>query len=70
MNHLRKFTWLIALVFSLGLMGTSNVYAQVVCDVTRVPRLVRSHGVAEVTGSIVLECTEPEKTHEIAGGGW
>jgi hypothetical protein len=57
MNHLKK-TLLALAVLSLGLIAATTASAQqTTCNAGSVPTLVRSQGIAELMGSIVLNCT-------------
>ncbi|MBI2816752.1 MAG: hypothetical protein HYX72_07415 [Acidobacteria bacterium] len=57
MNHLKKVLWALAVTVSLGLVGASSALAQTTsCTANSVPTLVRDKGIAELTGSIVLNC--------------
>src|SRR5512147_2378879 len=56
MNHLKKIFVAIAVTVTLGLVGATSASAQISCTANSVPTLVRSQGIAELTGSIVLNC--------------
>src|SRR5689334_4713569 len=57
MNQLKKIFLGLAVVVALGLVGANNAAAQISCTANSVPTLVRSQGIAELTGSVVLGCT-------------
>jgi hypothetical protein len=57
MTHLKKMFFALAVALGLGLLGTSSALAQTVnCTAFSVPTLIRSQGLAEVTGTITLSC--------------
>jgi len=62
MTQLKKIFLGLAVVVALGFIGANNASAQVSCTANSVPTLVRSQGIAELTGSIVLNCTATAAT--------
>ncbi|MBI4464612.1 MAG: hypothetical protein HY647_07900, partial [Acidobacteria bacterium] len=58
MRELKKLFFAVAVTVSLGLVGASSAFAQANCTANSVPTLVRTAGLTELTGSIVLStCT-------------
>ena len=60
MNELKRIFFALAVAVSLGLIGTSSAIAQYTCTANSVPTLVRTQGLTEATGTVVLStCTGP-----------
>ena len=60
MTQLKKILFVLAVAVSLGLVGASNALAQYACTANSVPTLIRSQGLTELTGTLVLNnCTGP-----------
>ncbi|MBI4443561.1 MAG: hypothetical protein HY649_09335 [Acidobacteria bacterium] len=58
MNELKRIFFALAVAVSLGLVGTSDAFAQASCTANSVPTLVRAQGLTELTGSLSLNnCT-------------
>lgn len=58
MNHMKKLFLALAVAVGLGLLGASDAAAQSTCTSFSVPTLVRTQGLTELTGDIILSgCT-------------